>query len=169
MKRIDDDVRVRGDHSVESVSRNMHERMNTQGVHFHVDVEHACAAARAAFFTPEGTHERVVAAFLCEKRFTFAHRTATLLTFVRHVQEPLFSGLLSKRAERKSRDDAQIRVRSRKFVARGERFAMHHARVDEEHVEVESFFVGESAQERSGALHAGKDGGSWAKYLVHKA
>ncbi len=169
MKRIDDDVRVRGDHGVESVSRNMHERMNTQRVHFHVDVEHACAAARTAFFTPEGTHERVVAAFLRQEWLTFAHRTATLLTFVRHVQEPLFRGLLSKRAERKSRDDAQIRVCSCKFVACGERFAMHHARVDEEHVEVESFLVGESAQERSGALHAGKDRGSRAKYLVHKA
>lgn len=88
---------------------------------------------------------------------------------MRHVQKPLLRCLIGERAQRKPRDDAQMRVCAGELVARGERFAMHHARVDEEHVEVESFFVGQAAQERSGALHAGKDGGAWAEYLVHKA
>lgn len=169
MQRVDDDVRVGGDHCIELFACHVRERVDAQGIHFGIDVEHACFATRAAFFATKRADERVVAPFLREQRLAFTQRAAALLTFAGHVEQPFFGRLLSERTIWETRNDAQVRVRASELVARSERFSMHDARVDEEDVEVERFAVCQTAEQRSGALHARQDGAARTEDAVNEA
>lgn len=142
--------------------------MDAQSIQFRIDVEQTCLAASAAFFTPKRAHECVVASFLFEQRFAFAHRTTSLLTFVGHVKKAFFGVLFGERTKRKTRDDAQVRVCAGEFVAGCQRFSMHDAGVHEQDVEVERFAVGESTKQRASALHAREDGRARAEDAVNE-